>query len=140
VIKTTGNGELLFAPQTAALSGDVEVEMISGSEALTHWASPDDEAGWRFRVQQPGFFQAELTYATSTDNDAELELRIDGRIKVCSLRTSGGLDQFVSDTYTVAVPQSGEHSFAIRPRARASGKWLVLRSVRFIPVGANVIP
>ena len=103
--------------------------------------SVGDEASWEFRVEKPGFFKAELTYATKDGTqETDLELRIGERVKRCTLRSSGGLEQFVSDAVTVAVPQSGKQSLKIRCRSGPPSDSLVLRNIRFIPIGANVTP
>ena len=69
--------------------------------------------------------------------DAELELRVGDRKRLCSLRSSGGLDRFVADECPVAVPASGLHQLAIRPNSERRVDWLGLRSVRLIPMSAD---
>jgi hypothetical protein len=131
--------ELAFLPRGAELSGGVRLETMGGADVLTSWLSPEAQARWQFRVPKPAFFRAEVTYATA-DNaaDAEVEFVIDDRPKSCGLRSSGGPDSFVSDIFTMAVRESGRHTLALRTRRSADANWLVLKSVRFIPIRANL--
>jgi hypothetical protein len=134
-------GDIVFHLETALLRGDVRRETIAGRQLLTDWTASHDAAEWDFRVQKPGYFKVELEYATSgVDGDRELVVQVDQRSKVCSLQTSGGLTHFVTDSHTVAVSTSGLHTLTIRPGEHPRGNWFVLRSVRFIPVGATVTP
>jgi hypothetical protein len=93
---------------------------------------------WDFRVEKPGYFKAELTYALqSSTDDAELELFIGERVKRCSLRASGGLNQFHADTVTVAVAQNGSQRLIVRAHKDASDD-LVLKGIRFMPISAKL--
>ena len=139
VLMQESSGGVNFSPAVATLSGGVELRVIGTEEALANWATADDRAAWHFRLVQPGFFQAELTYATKAqpDEPAELELTVGERMKLCELRPTGGLAQFQTDTFTLVIPASGEHTLIVRPARHPAGEWLALKSVRFIPVGAD---
>jgi hypothetical protein len=127
-------GSILLEPSRATLRGAVTRSLTAGEDALVGWTSLHDSAAWQFRAPRPGFYSAELTYATTdAAAEAELELRVDDRRRFCSLRSSGGLEQFVTDEYPVAVPSSGVHQLTIQPHSDLPGPWLVLRSVRLIP-------
>jgi hypothetical protein len=141
IVTANASGELVFVLGAARLMGNVRLEVAADEERLTGWTSPDDGAEWPFHVAKPRFFRFELVYATASGvENTEVDVIIDERIKACSLRSSGGLDRFISDTYIVAVPQSGQHALTIRPRTQAGSRWLVVNSVRFIPVRANLTP
>jgi len=69
--------------------------------------------------------------------DVELELVIGERVKRCSLRSSGSLDRFHSDTVTIAVPQSGNQRLIVRaPKTATDG--LGLKEIRFMPISAKL--
>jgi hypothetical protein len=142
VVAANSTDELAFALGSAELTGEARLQTLEGEELLTGWGSPDDgAAAWQFHTAKPGFFRLELVYSTGGGvEDAELEVVIDERARACSLRSSGGLDRFLADTYIFAVPRSGQHMLTIRPRTRAATRWLVVKSVRFIPVRANLTP
>jgi hypothetical protein len=139
VLFQEGSGEVLFSAATARLTGGVELHVQGTEEVLAHWLAPEDSAAWQFRLVKPGFFQVELTYATSAA-DGELELVLGERTKSCPLRPTGGLDQYLSDTFTVAIPAGGEHTLIIRPVRQPEGDWLILKTVRFVPVGGELPP
>jgi hypothetical protein len=134
VLLQEGSGEVVFSPATAALSGAVELQVAGTGEVLTSWTGPGDSAEWRFKLVKPGFFQAEVVYAmTAEAAGTPLELTIGERTNAIELRSSGGLEQFLTDTKPVLVATSGEQTLTIRPAAQHPGNWLILRSVRLIP-------
>jgi hypothetical protein len=120
------------------LRGGAALRSAGLSELLAGFGSPDAAATWHFRLVEPGFFHLELTYATAADvADGQLEAALGGETKACDLRSTGGLDQFLTDSYTLAIPKSGQHTLVLRPLRPASGDWLLLKSVRLVPVGAG---
>lgn len=130
------SGEVNLAPSTALLQGTVKLRTAGLSESLAGFGTPEDQAQWHFRLIEPGFFQLELTYATAADvADARLVAAIGEDSKICELRSTGGLDQLLTDSYTLAVPKGGEHSLVLRAAETQTGDWLVLKSVRLLPVG-----
>jgi hypothetical protein len=132
------NGVITFDASLATRGGELSVIQVDGAGALGGWSAAADAATWHFRTTRSGFYRAELTYATATAAaDAELELRIDDRKRLCSLRASGGLEQFITDEYPVAVTVSGPHQLVIQPHGEWNADWLVLQSVRLIPMSAD---
>ena len=134
VLMQEGSGEVVFSSPTAALTGAVELKVAGTEEVLTNWSTAEDAAEWHFKVVKPGFFQAEIVYATVPEaTGAGLELVVDERVTKVDLRASGGLDHFITDTETVLVSSTAEQTLTIRPLGQPAGHWLILRSVRFIP-------
>jgi hypothetical protein len=134
VLLQEGSGEVAFSPATATLSGTVELQVNGTEELLTNWTTAEDAAEWHFKLVKPGFFEAEIVYATIPEaGGAALELVIGERTTTINLRPSGGLDQFINDSKQLVVQTNGEHTLIVRPKAQPAGNWLVLRSVRFIP-------
>jgi hypothetical protein len=139
-IEPQANGEIDFPPHLARLNGEATRQEIAGNDTLT-FTSSNDSATWELHIGKPRFFQAELTYATKGNaEDAELELRIGERFKRFTLRSSGGMDQFISDAVTIAVPQSGKQKFVVRLATKGGGQSIVLKAVRFIPISAKLTP
>jgi hypothetical protein len=134
VLLQEGSGEVVFSPATAKLAGAVELKVAGTEEVLTNWSTAEDAAAWRFKVVKPGFFQVQIAYATILEaSGAGLELVVGERTTTVDLRSSGGLDKFISDTETLLVSTTAEQTLVIRPIRQPAGHWLVLRSVRFIP-------
>jgi hypothetical protein len=134
VLSQEGSGEVVFSPATATLSGAVELQVKGTQEVLANWTTASDSAQWHFKLVKPGFFHAEVVYATVPEAaGASLELVVGERTTAIDLRSSGGLDQFITDAETLVVPTSGEQMLTVRPVRQPSGPWLVLRSVRLIP-------
>jgi hypothetical protein len=134
VLLQEGSGEVVFSPATARLSGAVELQVDGTDELLANWTTADDAAEWRFKLVKPGFFEAEVVYATVEAPDgARLELAIGERTTEVELRNSLGADLFLTDSETVFVSSTAEQTLVVRPIRQPDGNWLVLRSVRLIP-------
>ena len=129
------NGDVHFAPAAAILGSGVQLRTSGTGELLAGIGSSDSQVQWKFRLVEPGFFHVELTYATATDAEAAvLEAVLDDESKRCDLRSTGGEDQFLTDTFTFAIPKGGEHTLILRPERPPAGPWLVLKSVRLVPI------
>ncbi|MDX1948578.1 MAG: hypothetical protein SFU86_24540 [Pirellulaceae bacterium] len=132
LLRQDASGGVAFPLAQASLGGLVTLR----DDELAGWDSAEARAQWPFQVTQPGFFRLELEYATSQQTAAgELEATIGQQRKLCELRPSGGLDRFLIDTYPIAIRASGRHTLTLRPTRQPGGDWLVIRSVRLIPVG-----
>jgi hypothetical protein len=136
-----GSGEVTLAAATAQLAGGVELRHIDTREILGQWTGSGAAARWRFRLIEPGFFQLELKYATVAEAlGSQLVVTIGEQRKGIELRASGGLDMFVADTVTIAIPNSGEHTLELALKQKLDGDWLLVESVRLIPVGGATPP
>ena len=141
VLLQEGSGEVVFSPATAKLSGAVELKVEGTEELLANWTTTEDAAEWRFKLVKPGFFEAEVVYATAAEPaGARLELVIGERTNTIALRPSGGTDQFVTDSETLFVSSTAEQTLVVRPIRQPDGNWLVLRSVRLIPAERTSAP
>ncbi len=134
-----GSGEVNFAPAAAVLQGKVELHPAGTQEILAGFTSADAAAQWQFRLIEPGFFDLELQYATAPGAEPiALVADIAGQSKSLDLRSTGSLDEFHTDTFTIALPKSGQHSLVLKPAAPLAGEGLILKSVRLIPVDTGL--
>lgn len=125
-----GNGEVTFSPGTAALIGAGQ-RLEGAVETLVGWNTAGASAEWRFKLIKPGFFQSEINY--QSPQPVELLLQVgDNEPKRLSLRAS---DKDQTETATLAIPRGGELRFSLRPVPSAGIDGLIVKSVRFIPVG-----
>jgi hypothetical protein len=139
VVLQEGSGAVLLTPATAGRHGDIEIGVSGTEEVLIDWTSPDAYAEWRFKLVKPGFFNAEVTYATAEGaQGAELELAIGEQQWPLSLTATGALNQFTTDVEKIVVRKSGENTITVRPGKHPEDDWLVLKSVRLVPVALPV--
>lgn len=141
VVLQEGSGEVLLTPATALISGDVELAVSGTEEVLIGWNDAEAKAEWRFKLVKPGVFDAEASYASSAAAAGkDLELLVGEMPRSIPLRDSGGLDRFVTDSIKLFITTSGESTLIVRPRRPADGDWLVLKSVRLVPVKLDITP
>ena len=141
VVLQEGSGEVLLTPATALISGNVELAVSGTEEVLIGWNDAEAKAEWRFKLVKPGVFDAEATYASSAAAAGkDLELLVGEKPRPLPLRDSGGFDRFITDSIKLFVTTSGESTLIVRPAQAADGDWLVLKSVRLVPVKRDVTP
>ncbi|HEX5102459.1 MAG TPA: hypothetical protein VFV87_01525, partial [Pirellulaceae bacterium] len=141
VLLQEGSGEVVFTPATATRSGAVELQIALTEEVLANWTGPDDAAEWRFKLVKPGFFDVELSYATSAAaGEGAVEVTIGEREANIPLQPTGGIDQFHSESRPLIVPASGEHTLALRPKLQLEGHSIIVRGVRLVPALTNTLP
>ena len=134
VLLQEGSGEVVFSPATAKLRGAVELRVDGTGELLANWTTAEDAAEWRFKLVKPGFFEAEVVYATAAEPaGAGLELVIGERTTTVALRNTGGANRFVMDKETLFVSSTAEQTLVVHPLRQPDENWLLVRSVRLIP-------
>jgi hypothetical protein len=132
------SGEIHLALTTAALSGGVELIETDAGPALQNWSAEGARSSWQIALVEPGFFQLELVYATTAGiEESSLLVAVGEQERRCTLRDTGGLDSFLTDTYTLALPKSGRHPFVLQPATLPAGGEIIVRSVRLVPVGGS---
>jgi hypothetical protein len=132
------SGEIRLALTTAELTGGVELVEADAGPELRNWQAEDARSTWQIALVEPGFFQVELVYATTAGiADSSLQVTVGEQTKRCSLRDSGGLDTFLTDSYTIALRKSGKHTLVLESSTLPAAGDLVVRSVRLVPVGGS---
>lgn len=134
VVLQEGDGSVLLKPIFCRLDGAVQIAEHTDSDVLKDWAV-GDAATWRFRLVKPGAIKVLIEYAADDAwADSEYEISIDSDSKrTCTVRGSGGADQFLQDEYFLAAEQNGEHTFTLRAIGLANEGLMVLKSVRLVP-------
>jgi hypothetical protein len=137
VVLQEGSGELDLPPSAAVLTGGTSLKIAISENVLRGWTSPDDSATWKFKLQRPGFFKLELTYASTRDgNDTDVELLLgEEPIHKFHLAPTGGEDQFQTTSHTIVITASGTRALTLRPAADIPADSLSIKSVRLVPVG-----
>jgi hypothetical protein len=132
------SGEIHLPLTTAELSGGIELIETDAGPILQNWSAEGARSTWLIALVEPGFFHLELVYATNAGfEESNLLATVGEQEKRCLLRDSGGLDKFLTDTYTIALPKSGRHSLVLQSAALPAGGEIVVRSVRLVPVGGS---
>jgi hypothetical protein len=139
VVLQEGSGAVMLTPATAARQGAIELGVSGTEEVLIDWTGPEAAAQWRFKLVKPGFFNAEVTYATAEDAaGGELTLAIGDRSWKVALSGTGAPSSFTTQVEKIVVRKSGESTLDVRPSEPSDRDWLVLKSVRLVPVDLTV--
>lgn len=139
VVLQEGSGELDLPPSAAVLTGGTSLKIAISENVLRGWTTPKDSATWKFKLQRPGFFKLELTYASARDaKDSDVELLLgEEPFHKFHLAPTGGEDQFQTVSHTIIVKASGTRSVTLRPAADIPADSLTIKSVRLVPVGGQ---
>ncbi|MEX2175728.1 MAG: hypothetical protein WD872_15290 [Pirellulaceae bacterium] len=129
------SGVVNLSLAAALLHGGVERRNVPAGQVLANWAAAEAAAEWRFKLLVPGFFELQIEYAaTEAAADAQLVAHVAGQTKHCSLRPTGDAGSSVTDSFVVAVAASGEHTLVLRNAQAMPPDWLILKSVRLVPI------
>lgn len=134
-IQQEGSGDFSLSPATAALTGNLVLELDGIDDVVQGWETVDDVARWQFRVVQPGFFQVQITYAAIDEVfGRQMNLTVDGQTKSFEVQPTSAA--YRTDLLTIAVPKTGPHDLTLAPATRLDGDMKV-KMIRLTPVGAG---
>jgi len=127
------DGSVNLTPAIAHVRGDtLRMETLETTDTLAGWSSTQDAATWRCKIVKlppNGVFRVLLTYRASAEADQTcLELSIGGHQEICHLR---GLDEYVTDSYFVAVTRTGEQTLELS-LSQLEGGTFEVQSVRLV--------
>lgn len=138
VQRQEASGEIRLSLSTAELRGGVQLAETDAGPVLRNWSAEGAQSAWQMALVEPGFFQVELVYATTAGlEESSLFVTVGEQERRCRLRDTGGLDTFLTDTYTIALRRSGRHSLVLEPAALPPGGEIMMRGVRLVPVGGS---
>ena len=128
------DGSLRLAPSFAQLSEGLEATQVGGAGVVGNWSDVNQTIAWRVKMVKPGVFQARLTYATTGAEPAgTLRIKAGGKSQQVSLRGSGGPDQFVSETFYVAIAKFGLSTLELEPAKIEGETFITLQSLELVP-------
>lgn len=138
-IQQEAGGELNFTAGTAQLSGNARLAEQSGQSVVTEITSVDDRVRWHFRVEKPGPFRVEATYAAPPGSEGGTFKLSAGEqtTKAITVRNTGAA--FTSERVGFMwVRRGGKHELVLSPVSLVDGQSLLtLQSLRFIPVSGS---
>ncbi len=139
VVLQEGSRELSLPPSAAVLIGATSLKIAISENVLTNWSSAEDGATWKFKLLHPGFFKLDMSYSAAYEGeDIRVELLLDEEsLHNFHLPPTGGADDFQVVSHTIVVKASGTHTLSIRPTGTVPADSLVIKSIRFIPVGGQ---
>ena len=124
VVLQEGSGELSLPPSAAVLTGTTSLKIAISEHVLSGWSSAEDSATWKFKLQRPGFFKLDMSYAAAHDGeDIGFELLLDDEeLHKFHLPPTGGADKFQTVSHTIVVKASGTAHVHHPPRPARSRK------------------
>ena len=139
VVLQEGSRELSLPPSAAVLIGATSLKIAISENVLTNWSSAEDGATWKFKLLHPGFFKLDMSYSAAYEGeDIRVALLLDEEsLHNFHLPPTGGADDFQVVSHTIVVTASGMHTLSIRPAGTVPADSLVIKSIRFIPVGGQ---
>lgn len=135
--KSPGGAYMLGIP-FAQVTGEIHYGGRRHAE-LGNWKHADESVTWRFEIDKPGQYTVELECACDAANaGSEVSLTVDGSQLKATIPNTGGWKDFKPvRAGTVNFAQPGWRELHIVPVSIAHGQVMILRGVRFVPVGTS---
>jgi len=144
MILQEADGKVNLSAATATIEGSPRLVHREGKNLLTGINSSEDRVHWRLRIEKPGAFRIEGTYATSPESAGGTFVLAteDQKTKTLSTRSTGGPETFTSEPIGfIWLRRSGHHRLTLIPQQIAAGHSLMtLESLRLVPVPGTSPP
>lgn len=114
--------------RTARLEG-------TGEPNIGYWTDVNDLAQWQVRVEKPGTFRVEVTYACAPDSgDSEYVVVVGNQAVVGKTKVTGGWQTYETvDLGTINIPQAGVVNAMVRGLRKPGLALMNLRSIVLKP-------
>ncbi|MFP6576877.1 MAG: hypothetical protein VB912_17080 [Pirellulaceae bacterium] len=135
VVYQEGTGEIGLAAIVATLHGKTIRCEVNGTEGqIASWTDPQDWVSWKFKVLEPGYFKAEVTYAAAQDaHQGTYRIQIDEEpSKACDVQSPMGTTGR-TDEYFFFINRSGTHVLSVKAGKKPGKELMVLKSIRLYP-------
>lgn len=129
------DGSFLLSADNVRIRGETARVVTDESGSAVHdWLRADEVLAWQLEVRQATLFRARLTYAVD-EVGAEGSIRVTWgeRTKDWDLRSSGGLESFITDEFPLAVSDPGQHALTIEPVTKPGREVMRFRSLELTP-------
>jgi len=137
LLKQAKDGSVILKSSNATVHGDTaRYESGGGRDNIGFWTNSQDFVTWDFKVNTPGSFNVEITFACSPGNGgSEYSVSIAEQELGGTIRETGSWTDFVSEKLgTVKISKAGVYTLAVKPKTMPRGAVMNLKSITLIPV------
>lgn len=133
VVTPGPNGTITLSPETADLTGGVQVEQRGGRPNFGFWDNAGDSVSWRVRFPAAGRYRLQTTCA-SVNGDVEFVVEVGKQVVGGTAAKTASWDDFAGvNLGSVTVDSPGQ--LQVRVRAKDPTRWhaINLRAIMLVP-------
>jgi len=130
-------GTVTLRAADANVRGDTaRYESGAGKDNIGYWTDQQDYVAWDFRIDKPGRFNVEITYACEQGaGGSEYSVGIAGQELGGTIRETGSWTDFVSEKLgTVKIDKAGTCTLTVKPKTMPKGAVMNLKSIALVPI------
>jgi len=130
------DGRLVLTADRATVHGNTaKFEAGAGKECIGYWTSKNDFVSWNAKVEKPGTFKVEITYAAAKGSGgAQYHVYADAQKVGGTVEETGGWAAFKTvDLGTMDIPEAGRVSIAVKPQSKPNYAVMNLKAVTLTP-------
>ncbi len=131
------DGTILLHSRTAEVHGlQLRYEPLPHKDTLGYWTRADDWASWEFTVTTPGTFAVEVLQGCGKDQGGStVEVSLGEQTLTFTVEDTGHFQNFKArEIGRVTVDKAGHYTLTVKPKKKAAGAVMDLRSVTLKPV------
>lgn len=131
------NGSLMLDYLTVKTTGKAVTRFNrKGGFHISKWNGPDDIAEWMIKINKPGIFKVNITYAANKEWDGEkYEIAAGNQvIRQSVVHTGDWYDYHEFPAGYLEFPEAGVIRLTIRPADQSTTNLMYLKSIRLDPV------
>jgi len=137
MLKQSKDGSVILKASDATVHGSTaRYESGGGKDNIGYWTNPQDYVTWEFKVNKPGSFTVEMTFACSPGNGgSEYSVSVAEQELNGTIRETGSWTDFVSEKLgTVKISKAGVYTLTVKPKTMPRGAVMNLKSITLVPI------
>jgi alpha-L-fucosidase len=134
-IAQANNDSVLLKAVDAVIHGQIaRYESGDGKDDIGYWTDPKDYVEWSFRINTPGKFEIEITYACSSGSGgSEYQISVGGNGLNGKIHETGSWTEFATDNVgQVDISKAGDYTLTVKPKNMPGYAVMNLQSVRLV--------
>jgi arylsulfatase A-like enzyme len=131
------DGTVALHAKTADVYGvQLRYEAQPHKNTLGYWTRADDWASWEFQLSKPGIFRVEILQGCGRgQGGSEVEFTVADQTLKTTVEDTGGFQAFKArEIGTVRLDKPGRYTLTVKPKTKAKGAVMDLRSVALKPL------
>ena len=140
VVLQDENGKIEFNYLTAQTNGNAVTRFNrKGGFHISKWKGPEDSVKWLARIDKPGKFRLDITYAANKEWEGKtFQITIgDSLFEKKVIQTGDWFEYHEFPAGYIELSKAGEYTLTIRPKGESNSYLMHLHSLALTPVESN---
>ena len=125
---------VLHARDATPHGENIHYESGGGKDNIGFWTDPDDYVTWVLRINEPGSFEVEITYACVDPGGSEYVVEVGGQKLEAKTKSTGDWTAFKPEKLGTLTLKAGRHELSVKAKNKVGEGVMNLRAITFKPV------